>query len=246
MSTTRTVLIRSLAAAFLTLAASAQAVTYDLTSDLRANPSANPNGVWSFGWSPANTTGAYTFQAFDVSTMNGDTIGWNASQLNTLGTPGFWYNGLGYTAYGVEDGQLSLHPGPDGSGNFATDNAAIVRFTVPVTGLYSIRLSLGDGDTGLTEGWLVLNGDFDHPMLATSILEGHVGPIYSANMLPLMFQQGDTLDLVVGNSQDDLWADNTPISFSMVSSAAAVPEPEQWALALSGLGVLGALARRRT
>ena len=210
----------------------AQAAVYDATADFSVINN-NPNGVWSYGWDPADAAGAYTFTAFDQVSGSG----WQTSSHNILGTPGIWKNISGSTAYGVAPGQLSLHPAED-QFSLANDNAAILRFTASISGTYNVSAQFFAGDSGDTLAWVVKNNAFSSAL--ASLGSTGSNPTYATNNL--LLQAGDTLDFVVGNSSDNLWSDNTPVS---VTISAAVPEPETYALMLAGLGLVSFAARRR-
>jgi hypothetical protein len=209
----------------------AWAATYDLAGDFSSlNGGASP---WSYGWNPDDGAGGYSFVPLDVYASDSQAMGWSASTHNVLGTPGIWKNLSDIVRFGVAPGEVSLHPAETQSAH-AIGNAAIVRFTVPVTGNYWIYAGFFEGDAGRTQTWVVRQGDFS---TATDLGE----PI-SGQATNVQLQAGDTFDFVVGHSVDDFWFDNTPLSVQITST---VPEPTTSALLLAGLLSVGWLASKR-
>lgn len=229
--------LAAVAALTLAVAAPASAATWNAAGDFTAASTANPNGVWSYGWDVADAAGDYTFTAFDEWHPGVTAFGWGATSHNFVGTPGFWMNATGGSYFGIPDGWLALHPAEDQFG-FSNDNAAILRFTAPSASSYSVTLQLDTGDSGLTEGWVVVNGQFASP-LATLGTIGTPGVTWNG---VVALAAGGTIDVVIGNSVDNLWADNTAV---MLTVQSAVPEPAAWLAMLGGLALLGTAARRR-
>ena len=228
--------ICTLTAVLCLAATTAHAASYDAAADFTFTQTSNPNGVWSYGWDVADAAGTYAFTALDVFSGNSGAFGWNSSTHNALGTPGIWKNDLGYTYYGIASGQIAMHPAEDQYG-FANDNAAILRFTAGAAGTYNVNAAFFTGDSGDTVAWVVKNNDFSAAL--GSLGSTGNSPTYLAS---LSLQAGDTLDFVVGHSSDSYFSDNTQIN---VSINAPVPEPETYALMLSGLGLVGLQLRRR-
>jgi PEP-CTERM motif len=226
--------IRPLRSAFVLLslhlaALTAHAATHDATADFDINGTI---GDWQYGYDSA-TTAEYDFQAFDLFTVGPNGYGWTDSLYNTIGTPTIWYSISGYQIYGVPDGWLVLHPGP--AMQTGTSDAAILRFTAPEAGHYTVTTTTLAGDLGQTESWIVLNGDMAQPWMSRG---PDLGDLTTQGSLQL--QAGDTLDLVVG-SRDGFWFDSTPVQFTITSS---VPEPGPAALLAAGLAAIA--WRRRT
>ncbi len=224
----------ALAATLLAAAAwlPAHATTWDAAADFSATTTTNPNSVWSYGYNPAALAG-YQFEAFDSFAATATTATWNDSNYISLGTPAFWKNLSGSTVVTTLPGQVALHPGPDSSAD-----EAILRFTAPQAGVYSISAQFFAGDSGETDAWIVLNGDFASPLSSLGVTS--TNPSYTAPSL--LLAAGDTLDFVVG-SHGSYFSDTTPLAVQV----SAVPElPTAW-LALAGLGLLAGgrrLARR--
>jgi hypothetical protein len=159
---------------------------YDAALDFSATD--NPNGVWSYGWSPA--LGADFVP--DTAHRNDSAIdGWNGEQAGD-GNPSVTHNGTadsvtpGSMTY--PPGQLAFHPGPDGQ-------YSVVRWTAPRAG----ALSLSAAFSGL---------DFIGPTTtdvhvlhnSSAVFDGTVaafgaGPSFDTTVV---VAAGDTIDFAVG------------------------------------------------
>ncbi len=170
-------------------------VSYDATADFQgAN---NPNGVWSYGYSHFGGTG-YALSLFDIFSLPNL---WQSSQVNSLGTPSFWKNAGTSASFGVGPGQLSLHPGPASNGDIA-----ILRFTAPLTGMYSVTSTFYPGDSGDMSATIILNGNALNPLYFSPTTNGT--PSYTGS---IRLAQGDSVDFAVGNNGSFLNG-NTPLS----------------------------------
>lgn len=216
------------------LAASAQASTWDATQDFSTSSTSNPNGVWSYGRDPADMAG-YQFKAFDTLGYSDTLLYWSDSSYLTGDTPHFGKNMGAVPRFGVLPGQLTLHPGI----TTTTDDAAILRFTAPASGLYAITAQLFDGGNGETDVWFVRNGDFSNPLATLGVSSANPG--YSASGVQLA--AGDTLDLVVGN-HGSYFGDSTPFSLQ-ISNGVSVPEPGTIPLLAASFVLLAGFSRRR-
>jgi hypothetical protein len=173
------------------------ATTWDATNDFTASTTSNPNGVWSYGYDPASTAG-YQFKAFNkFSNAN-----WTDSQYQSSGTPAFGKNLSGATVSGVQPGQITLHPGPVPNGD-----AAILRFTAPISSLYNVSAKFFSGDSSETDAWIVTNGNFTSPLISLGVTSANP----SHTITSLQLAAGETLDFVVGNHGSYTF-DNTPLT----------------------------------
>lgn len=219
----------SLSAAAVLAAAPAAATTWDAATDFATAAGGNPGAVWSYGYDPASVDG-YQIKLFDIVAV-GSVAQWNDSQYSSLGTPAAWKNLSGSTILGVVDGQVALHPGPTPNGDYA-----ILRFTAPTTGVYSVSAQFFTGDSGEVDAWVVKNGGFGSPL--ASLGETSSNPLYSVSGLYL--DVGDTLDFVVGN-HGNYFYDTTPVTVQITS----VPEPAAAGLSFLGLAAMAAALRLR-
>lgn len=238
----------------------AQADTWDMAGDLHASAlgttPTNSNGDWTYGSSP--TVGG----AFAVSPVltdssawwpAGTVLGWAKSGDNYPFwlLPGIWSVMSDTSALGAvptTTGQMVVHPG------VGDTECAVVRWTAPATGLYSVAAS-----------WESINGMVDYAYNAgvdvhllkngVSIYDGvtsyynSTGPATMGSTM-LSLTMGDILDFVTcplgiaSTKQGDLTyaADMTIVGATIT----AVPEPGT--IALFGSAMFGLLVyawRRR-
>ncbi|MBS0191321.1 MAG: hypothetical protein U0573_09665 [Phycisphaerales bacterium] len=208
---------------------SAQAAFYSAAADF--SPTNNSNGVWSFG--QFNSLGA----PFILHGANGtSSYGfdyWSASPGFSL--PGVLHNATASSIhYGTaiyNPGQLVLHPG-------ASNEYSVVRFTAPVTGLYSFQASF-------------IGADFVGPTTSNAVLLHNGVSLFGANvigyqtvvssgMMLMSLTAGDTLDAAVGfGPNGTYYGDSTGLDFTVES----VPSPG--ADCLLGLALVCTGSRRR-
>jgi hypothetical protein len=115
---------------------------YSALDDYRTQKS-NPNGVWSYGWMPAD------FSIFNIFTSQSDSafnryspaglICWYEG-LGSDRTPCIWIN-TGETAWGAPVDWLSLHPGPD-------KEPSVIRWVAPAAGNIQVQGEFLPGDPG--------------------------------------------------------------------------------------------------
>jgi PEP-CTERM motif len=220
----------SLAVASLALSVASHAASWDANADFTALSTTNPNGVWGYGYDPAALSG-YQFQAFDQLNLLAYTL-WTDSMYNSLNTPAFGKNNSSSVVNGGAPGQIILHPGPTPNGD-----AAILRFTSPATGIYEVSAQFLTGDSGETDAWVVMNGDFASPLVSLGVTSAN--PTYNTTGISML--AGDTLDFVVGNHGNYFFG-TTPLTVQI----SAVPEPSTTLMCLAGAAWIAFAMRRRT
>ncbi len=123
--------------------------TWDLNRDF--NVETNPSGAWSYGW---ETSMGQPLQLYDSGQVDGSNPNWNSIQYHHPAdqTPIIWKNMSPKAAFGVQPGQLSIHPGP-------RSEPSVVRWTAPQTGLYQVAGHFGAGDSGLMNVFILQSND---------------------------------------------------------------------------------------
>lgn len=94
-------------------------MTYDATADFSSLN--NPNGVWSSGYTISLGS---SFVLYDQFTSSSDIHAWTSSTASGVN---FEKNMGTTTQFGIQPGQISLHPG-------AANEFSVLRFTVPTAG----------------------------------------------------------------------------------------------------------------
>ena len=215
--------------------AGAFATTLDAAADFSA--SANPNGVWSYG-SEATLGGPFVlFTTSSMSDLGGSIESWRGPS----GLPGVFYNPtaapVSFSTILIAPGQLFLHPADVGV-------YAVVRFTAPSLGLYSIASAFTTIDTcpcHETDVHVLLNGF----SLFDDMLAGDFGVPHSFSNSSISLLAGDTIDFAVGPNAAASF-DSTALGASIVTDApATAPEPSTWLLLVLGLAWLTASRRHR-
>lgn len=205
----------------------------DLQSDFSIT-NGNPNGAWGYGQLSAlggsfmaadvattGTAGSATLDSWSFSTTTFPVI----SKLISGSLAGF-NGGDGL----ISIGEVVMHPGP---GN----ELAVIRYTVPSSGLYDLSGYFGAGDGfgngsfGKIDGYVYKN-----TTALWSVLDTAGTHSFSLNAVSLV--AGDYVDVVVGFGGDGYTYDSTPVNLTFTP----VPEPATFA----GLGLaLAAFAKRR-
>lgn len=202
--------------------AQAGSITYDVTTDFSVT-NGNPNGVWTYGWRNGTTFTPYT----DSWNTPGSSMGWRGN-VGGDGTPLIWKNLSSSTSYGVQPGQVSLHPSPAG-------DASIARWTDPggINSSITINGQFFPGDSGVMDVAIVKNGDWTN-LLWSSVDSG-------AFSLSTTVAAGDTIDFAVYGSYA---YGNTPLDARIVATTFGATAPEPATLALAFVGVSLAVGRK--
>jgi hypothetical protein len=226
--------------AFVTLLAlhtgGSAAQTYNAATDFSL--STNPNGEWSYGWTPT-LGGTFTLNAFQA-TSGIDFSGIDMWQARLDTPPGYnpsvFHNGgatsqlLGLAV--VAPGQLGLHPGPNGE-------FSVLRWTSPDDGSLSLTALFSglDAHPTSTDAHVLRNG--------FSLFDGLVafgpGPSYSGSM---SVARGDTIDFAVGFGANGTFLFDATGLDALVTFT-PVPEPSTYALLISAAVLIGMTNRWR-
>ena len=193
---------------------------------LQFSPINNPNGVWSYG-SESVPLGS-PFSLFPgnitVAASPAPIDGW---EFPALGELGVFDNGtpLVETVSDLTDnavyqpGMLAMHPGPNGE-------YAIVQFTAPANGIYTIQ--------GTFEGIDTVGPTTDVHLLVNNVVVASGNVVGYGSTVPLSFGPvsltlGQTLAYAVGDGGNGPDFDTTALIDAQVA-AVAVPEPSSSAL----------------
>jgi hypothetical protein len=183
---------------------------YNLSSAFSTN--ANPNGSWSYGYSPTlgGTMTLYTDFGFDTS----DSL--NYWRYDSGGISGVYFNATdtvqGPSSVRLAPKQVMFHPGSSGQ-------YSVIRFTVPASGQYAINaLFSGMDQTGTTTDVHVLTN-------GVSIYDGNISGFgaLATNSTILTLTQGEAVDFVVGAGGNGYYYDSTGIAAELIS---LTPEPK--------------------
>jgi PEP-CTERM motif len=234
-------------ALFLALAVGAArptAAQYDPSAQF--SPVINPNGVWSYGYEnvPLGSPFALLTLPLPVPSIPGPTI--DSWQTPSFGTLGVYDNGtpvpqLVSTASDnaiYDPGMLAMHPGPN-------DQFALVQFTAPTLGLYTISGTFEGIDTAwITSSVYLL---FNNIPLVSGIVTGF-GPGFEVPLSvgPILLNPGQTLAYAVGGGP---FHDTTALIDANVQFAAVSSVPEPSSFVLLGFACIAASAwgwKRRT
>ncbi len=134
----------ALLAAALNYTLSAQ-VVFDAAADFSVEKG-NPNGVWSYGWTPPDFSNFHEYKiVFSNITQEIALVGWARAIDGYSFCPHVWIN-QGPPLVGVPTGWLSLHPGPGdpGPGN----EASVLRWTAPDSSSVRIQGQFLPGNFG--------------------------------------------------------------------------------------------------
>lgn len=228
------VVLGMLTLTFGTSARKVQAITYDPVTGWSSTTNTLASGVWTYGQAPLASPTSFSLLPNYVNPYYPGLDTWRVSA--GVGNPGIYHNTTAATPF-FPSNEIMLHPGPLGE-------FAILRFTAPSTGIYSIvgQFIARDNTTITTTDVAVLNNGGGS--LFTGNVMGTVGTGAQPFNLLQSLTAGQNVDFRVGyGSNNNNAFDSTGLSLSISTSA---PEPATLSLlALGGIGVLGTRLRRR-
>ncbi len=202
----------------------------------------NPSGPWTYGWSERIGS---TFNRSEISGVVNDLDYW-AGPVPEPSRPGHFplvfHNGtdgsiFAFGSVHIDSGVLAMHPGPTGE-------YAILRFTAPLAGFYSLSSVFTGIDTRptSTDVYVRVNGA---QVYSNFVNQFEAGSSF-ATLVDL--PANGTVDFGVGSGYGDFFNDSTAVSVTLTEvpgPVTAVPEPGTASLFLVGALVLGALGRVR-
>ena len=212
---------------------------------LQFSPVANPNGVWSYGLETVPL--GSPFNLFTLGTTipasPGPTIdAWLSAPLGTF--MGVFHNGTAAAqtvTTGASEtslfqpGMLAMNAGPN-------DEYAMVQFTAPANGIYTIQGTFEGIDIATTVSSVYLLKN-NIPFATASVVGFGPGSDMTLASGPILLGAGQTLAYAVGGISD-----NSMTALINAQVAAVIPEPSTYALlglALIPLAARGGLARKR-
>lgn len=212
-----------------TLAASAQATTYDAFSSFDGTQGA---GGFSYIKLPGPGGGAATPLGSSSSCVVPVPLclqdGGNLPGAYKSATP------FDFASYSVPDDRLLVHPGSD---------AAIgIFFNAPLAATYNYTVSFNVLDRSPSGVALIrVTSESGSPI---SDVLGGIGPFNPAltRTGSVDLQPGQFLAFIVHNGGS---FSNDSIGFNFTLITEAVPEPASWAMMIAGFGVVGGAMRRR-
>lgn len=155
--------------------AAASVVVWDPTPDFSIDYG-NPNGVWSYGWMEVGFGALNLYENSGITNGNPQWWAWGGDR-----TPCVWKNMHTDIWYGVEPGQISLHPG---NGH----QPSVVRWTTPTGAEGRARIDgrFFNGDIGGMTVGVLLNGTLAWEAFNSGAFE-----------LSMFVHPGDTVDFAV-------------------------------------------------
>ncbi|MHB1036785.1 MAG: PEP-CTERM sorting domain-containing protein [Pirellulales bacterium] len=194
----------------LSVASAANAATWNANADF--STSANPNGAWSYGWAKDTAFKPYLYATNLLGLAEGGINAWRQSP-NGPTEPMLFKNTYSWAQNGVQQGQLSLHPGSDGG-------ASIVRWTAPdgLTGRINLLGEFLPGDDRPMRVGVFQNAAYSSSRpLSPSLWIANDAGFFD---LDVSVSAGDTIDFAVYGGY--AWG-NTPLEATITVSPALTP-----------------------
>lgn len=209
---------------------------YDAATAFSAS---NPSGAWTFGrYTPLNVATDFVAASIYSADVLGTTLDFWSQGDGSGGfvNPSVFHNdtasAVSLSTLTVDAGGLAFHPGADGL-------RAVIRFTAPSDGYYSVTAAFrgGDSTAGQTDVH-VFGGAFDFSGAVTTTYAQAISTTFFGG--PAFFTQGQTIDFSVGYGANNTYFNDTTLVSAQVTS---VPDGGTTVsflgLALIGLGALG-------
>jgi hypothetical protein len=195
----------------LSTAVLSQAQVIPVTYDAAANFSTtnNPTTVWTYGYEDSSGD----FAQFPINNGNTNTPSWcraldfpnNLPTVLKNVSGHVWTDGSGNI---IQIDQMALHPG-----NSSDAAYAVLRFTAPITGLYTVTarfsglFSIGNGTT--SDVYIDLNKT---TRLFDSSVRGYAAEASYTSPFLVTALKGDTIDFIVSNGGNGFEGDLTGLA----------------------------------
>ena len=187
---------------------------YDVVKDFSI--SMNPNGQWSYGYSSSGE--AVDFIACTSMKAEEKVATWRGNKNSDDGSPSIAHNKdnqpFHFRSMTFPPDCLNLHPGPKG-------HRAIVRFTVPRRGKYTVQGAFKALDRTTTDPHVLVNGA--ETVTIKPINNGNPREDFSFTQ---RFKNGDTIDFAVGDGGNGNECDSTGLTLTVTPVGAIItPSP---------------------
>ena len=220
----------------LNFSAASQAQTYDLVGDFGSSAFAYGSGTNGSIFSAFTNTTFNCFGAAGVTCDNNSNNGYPFVAKNNSGSSVTYFN----------TNSLSFQSNSGGAG---TD--ALIRFTAPSTGTYTISgfSSAEDPSGGQGQSISIFSsvGGISTSLYSTTVTGGYQVSNPFSNLTALL-GAGDTITFGTGNGNGDNRFKTSGIEATiqlLPTVVGAVPEPASWAMMIVGFGLIGAGIRYR-
>jgi hypothetical protein len=162
----------------------------------------NPFGAWSSGWTATMGSAFNIYTAKRVVDVPPSVVWYDPTNPDPRAVPNFWKNASASAAYGVQPGQLSMHPG------CTANEYTVLRWTSPATATCTVNAQFFAGDIYETDANILKNS-------TTSLFSAASTTSNPAFASAVQVAVGDTLDFVVGTAADGCACDDTPVEVTV-------------------------------